>query len=476
MSVPYGLALLLTLSICFLMLPDAHASRLVTYPGAAGVEKSSDYSVKIDGKSLFVYLAQTLRGGPASFAYFDFSGKVHVEITPADPVNSVTIRPLSQQVKPRLKEGVISFYLSNPCNLTIELNGSIDHPLHLFANPLQTDIPNSSDPNLIYYGPGVHDIGILRMTSGQTLYLAGGAVVRGIIMPEEKPTVEKDWSGVKNYQNLIEANNAHDIAIKGRGVLDLSGLPWHARNAFEFRNCDDVTVEGIIIVDAPCWVVGMFGSCNVRVRNIKEICRRENSDGVDVCNSRNVLVENCFLRNNDDEICVKTTSPPPAQESKNIRVRNCVVWNERARGLGITSETRANIENVIFEDCDIIHDFSQGGDCAALAILVSDSGTISNIRFENIRIEDVSNTLFDGWIGEDFWGHDKTRGHVNGVLLKNITADGAVIPAIKISGYDETHLFQNVTFDDVKVNGRRITDMKDGHMECNPFAREIMVE
>ncbi len=476
MSVTYVVASLFVLNLCLFAMSASQASNLMTYPGPPGEPKSSDYSVKIDGKSLFVYVAQALRGGPASFAYFDFSGKVNVEITPVNPLTSVTIRPLSLGIKATLKSGAIRFDLSHPCNLTIELNGSIDHPLHLFANPLQTDIPNPDDPNVIYYGPGVHELGILRMHSGQTLYLSGGAVVKAILMPDEKPTVEKDWSGVKNYRNLIEAENAKNVSIKGRGVLDMSGLPWHARNAFVFRNCDHVTMEGIIIVDAPCWVAGMFGSRDITIRNIKEICRRENSDGVDICNSQNVLVENSFLRNNDDEICVKTTSPPPAQESKNIVVRNCVVWNERARGLGITSETRANITNVLFEDCDIIHDFSQGGDCASLAILVSDSGTISNIRFENIRIEDVSNTLFDGWIGEDFWGHDKTRGHVNGVLLKNITANGAVVPAMKISGFDDTHLFQNVTLDNVKVNGRRNTNMKDGLMKCNPFAREITVK
>ncbi len=476
MSFTYCLAPLLVLCLFVLALPDAHASSIVTYPGPPGIAKSADYTVKVNGNPLFVYMAQTLRGGPASFAYFDFSGIANVEIIPAAPMNSVTIRPLSLAIKPILKDGSIHFDLAHPCNLTIELNDSIDRPLHLFANPLQTDIPNPEDPKVIFYGPGVHELGILRMHSGQTLYLSGGAVVKAILMPDEKPTVEKDWSGVKNYRNLIEAENAKNVSIMGRGVLDMSGLPWHARNAFVFRNCDHVTMDGIIIMDAPCWVAGMFGSRDITIRNIKEICRRENSDGVDICNSQNVLVENSFLRNNDDEICVKTTSPPPAQESKDIVVRNCVIWNERARGLGITSETRANISNVLFENCDIIHDFSNGGDCASLAILVSDSGTISNIRFENILIEDVSNTLFDGWIGEDFWGHDKMRGHVNGVLLKNITANGAVFPAIKISGFDDTHLFQNVTFDNVKVNGRRITDIKGEHMECNPFAREIMVK
>ena len=103
----------------------------------------------------------------------------------------------------------------------------------------------------------------------------------------------------------------------------------------------------------------MFNARDIRIDNIKQICRRENSDGIDICNSRDVTVTGCFMRNNDDEICVKCTQPWPAQISKNIVVEGCVIWNERARGLGITSETRRDIEDVVFKNCDIIHDFSK---------------------------------------------------------------------------------------------------------------------
>jgi hypothetical protein len=231
----------------------------------------------------------------------------------------------------------------------------------------------------------------------------------------------------------------------------------------------------VIILDAPAWVVAMFGCKDVTVRNVKQICRRENSDGVDVCNTQNALVEDCFLRNNDDEVCVKTTSPAPAQESKNVVVRRCVVWNERARGLGITSETRRDISNVLFQDCDIIHDFSGGGDCASLAILVSDSGTMSNVRFEDIRVEDCHNALANCWIGADMWGHDKQRGHVKGVLFKNITATGKPAPASRLTGCDAAHLIEDVTFENLRINDRPVTSLQDGRISVNQFVKDVKV-
>jgi polygalacturonase len=160
-------------------------------------------------------------------------------------------------------------------------------------------------------------------------------------------------------------------------------------------------------------------------------------------------------------------------ESKNIVVRRCVVWNDRARGLGITSETRANISNVLFKDCDIIHDFSSGGDCAALAILVSDSGTMSDIRFVDIRCEDVRNTLINCWIGADMWGHDQTRGRIKGAVFQDIQVVGKTFPVSKLTGFDETHLIEDVTIERLRIQGNLIGDAEAGKFKVNPQVRNL---
>ena len=313
------------------------------------------------------------------------------------------------------------------------------------------------------------------LKSGQTVYLAGGAILRAKIPPDEKPVQEKNWRGNKVWAALIETGGAKDVKVRGRGILDMGPLPWHARTAMRFGGSTDILVEGIVILDAPAWVVAMHNSKNVVVRNVKQICARENSDGIDICNSQDVLVEDCFLRNNDDEVCVKTISSPPAMESKNIVVRRCVVWNDRARGLGITSETRANISNVLFKDCDIIHDFSSGGECSALAVLVSDSGTMSDIRFENIRVEDSRNTLVNCWIGADMWGHDKTRGHIKGVTFKDILVTGKTVPVMKLNGCDDKHLIDDVRIENVRIQGSPIRSAETAKLQTNAYVRGLAI-
>ena len=451
----------------------ASIAQMVAAPAPPDIAPSADYTVAVGGHPIFVGTAAVRNSPPVSFASFDFAGSAGITVVSATDVQSVAVLPASFGIKPVVDGRTILFTITQPRNLTIEVNGSSVKPLHLFANPLETNRPSPADPHVTYFGPGIHELATLRLHDGAILYLAAGAVVRAIIPPGEKPANARDWAGVPNYQNFIEADGVKNITICGRGIFDLSKLPWHARTAFVLAHISNLNIEGITIIGAPGWDIALFGSSNIHIRNIKEICALENSDGIDICNSQNVMIEDCFLRNNDDEICVKTTAPPPAQPSRNIVVRNCVVWNDRARGLGITDETRRDIDNVLFRNCDIIHDFSTSGDCAALAVILSDSGTVSNIRFEDIRVEDVKTRLIECTIEKDMWGHDAQRGHVKNLTFKNITATGAVFPKSFFAGYDGSHLIENVTFDHLVINGKTIENPAQGNFSTNPFVRNV---
>lgn len=447
-------------------------AEVAAYPEPQGVARSADYAVTAGGKPIFISTVETLRGGPASYGGFDCSGPVEVEVRATRPVSAARLLPLSYGITPRVDGSVIRFTIDRPGrNLTLELNGAIDRPLHLFANPMETNAPRPGDPGVVYFGPGVHEVTTMTLRSGQTLYLAGGAVLRAVIGPGERPTRERDWSGVKNWRTFLSVRG-QGIAIRGRGVIDFSALPWHARSGVVIEGSQGVAVEGITILDAPAWAVSMWGSREIRIDNIKQICRRENSDGIDVCNSQNVRVSGCFMRNNDDEICVKCTMGAPAQISKDIRVEGCVIWNERARGLGITSETRRDIEDVVFQNCDIIHDFSHGGDCAALAILVSDSGTMRRIRFEDIRVHDAR-VLVRCWVGQDMWGHDAQRGAVEVVIFKDIKVMGELAPRGDLIGFGPANLIRDVTFQNLVIRGQAVGSLAEAGLKANEFVKEV---
>lgn len=438
------------------------------YPAPAGEPASADYSVAVEGQPVFVYSAQVLNAGPASFAYFDFSGSVRVEIKPAAAVKSVVVRPLACGIVPAVKDGVISFSLSVPSNLSIEVNGA-DKPLLLFANPPEVNPPKKDDPNVLYFGPGIHEVSTMpAFGSGKTIYIAGGAVVRAKLGATEKPIVEHGWAGNPVYENLWTFKKADKVSIRGRGILDCSALPWQSKSPVVLAGCTNVLAEGIIIKDAPSWCIPQFNCKQVHLDSLKMIAHRQNSDGINIVNSQDVLVERCFLRTNDDNICVKTFVGQPA--AKNIRVKDCVIWNDRNFGIGITYETRSDISDVLFSNCDMIHDWG----VASLVVYVADSGTVSDVRFEKIRLEDTRHQLIKLWIGKDFFGKDAQRGHIRGVSFSDIAVAGPLAPS-ELTGFDPSHLIENVSVEHLVVDGVPVGNAEAGKLRANEHVRNLRV-
>ena len=170
-----GLAALLLLA-CLSAAVLAAENKLVVYPAPAGEKPSGDYTLEVNGQPVFVYTANTLLGGPASFAYFDFSGTVNVKATATRKVDKAVVRPSSYGIAPAVDGNAVSFALTQPRNLSLELNGGFERPLLLFANPLEVDPPKPDDPSVLYFGPGVHEIGTTKIESNKTVYIAGGAI------------------------------------------------------------------------------------------------------------------------------------------------------------------------------------------------------------------------------------------------------------------------------------------------------------
>jgi polygalacturonase len=67
-----------------------------------------------------------------------------------------------------------------------------------------------------------------------------------------------------------------------------------------------------------------------------------------------VLIENCFIGIDDDLVVVKADKGQGS--SQNITVKNNILWNPVAHALSIGAEIREPVDNVLFTDCDIIHD------------------------------------------------------------------------------------------------------------------------
>lgn len=453
------------------------------YPAPDGEPASADYTVEANGQPVFVYQAKVrqeiakppgsiwthdvgCKAEVASLSYFDFEGKVDVAVRPTRPFKAATIHPLSFGIKPAIEGATIRFSLDRPRKLTILLDGSDKQALHLFANGLETDAPKPGDPNVLYFGPGVHKIGSTRVGSGQQVYIAGGAVVRGQILPDDKPQVSKR-TGLKHYSGaILHLDKVAGVRIGGRGILDGSDMPHAARSLILVAGSQDVTIEDIILRDSPNWNVCIAGSERVVARDLKLVSGRLNSDGINPVNSRKVEIRDCFIRNHDDSIAVKATRPEG--DCADILAEGCIIWNDWGYALGITYETRAPIHDVTFRNCDVLTALF-----APLGVYMVDAATVSDITFEDIRIEATRDKLLRIAIGHDMWATDPQRGHIRGVRFRNVAFTGGTTPRSEIAGFDATHLVEDVTFEGLTIGGKRITTPADGRFAINPYTKGI---
>jgi len=385
-----------------------------------------------------------------AFASFDLRGSTSVVVTCSSAVASAKVLPASAGITPVIKGNTVSLDVTGPGKLVLEVNGDVTRSLNIFANPWENHPPKAGDPNVLYFGPGIHEVDCIKVTSGQTVYIADGAILR------ERPA----GSGPAAF--LLTGSN---IRLCGRGIIDGSLCPAHSRHLVLGTGCSDLHIEGVILRDSSSWTLPIRKSDRVTVRNVKIFGYRGNSDGIDLCNCRDVFVTDCFVRTWDDLIVVKSDKGEGKVE--HVLVTKCVLWNELAHALSIGAELRDDIDDVRFADCDVIHDKGREW---TLRIFHCDSAHVWNIRFENIRVAE-SRRLISLWIGATVWSREPERGHIHDVTFRNIRVESGTAQ-VESKGYDATHLVDGVTFDHVMLPGRPL-GLED--IQQNAFSQNITV-
>lgn len=428
--------------ICGLLLlaPPAIADELVLYNPPPGIDAANDFELEVNGKKVFVYNSRA-----AAFASFSFSGTVTIKVIIAGPVYNYDIRPLSRQIKSSLYRSEISFTLDKPDNLSIEINKNIKRPLFIFANPLETVIPDKKSPNTIYYEAGkVHTPGKVMVKSNQVVYIEGGAVVRGSFLTDK----------------------GKDIKFIGRGIIDNHFYERGEARPIEINQCNGVLVEGIILMESKSWSCGSFASQNVTYRNMKVVSANDWDDGIDIVGSQNILVENCFIFSKDDCVAIKAgidyfNGANSQLNVYNVTVQNSTFWNGVwGNALEIGFETRADtIQQIVFKNCDIIHVEGPEG---TFTIHNGDRAVIKNVLYEDIRVEDSRGYLIDFKILDSRYTKDKQKGYIRDIYFKNIQVEGDIFPTSVIMGFNEKHTINNITLDNVRIHGRKVTSTYNG--------------
>ena len=242
-------------------------------------------------------------------------------------------------------------------------------------------------------------------------------------------------------------------------------------NCVQIINCKNVKVQDLTVLDSCNWSMQLMGCDNVSIDNYHAIGYRSNSDGLDVCGSRNVRVTNSFTRVWDDSLVVKAFDTGNVE---NIVFENCVLWNDFARPIEVGVELRAEkVHDVHFDNIDIIN--SPTG-YPVLGIHHGDRAEVYDISFENINIEDAPGAqIFDIRITDSVWNTDSTKCDIHDVLFKNINVyknDISLSPP-RIHGFDEKSSVKNVVIDNVRVDKMAVRNSDELKLITNEFVENV---
>ncbi|MEU0386252.1 putative Ig domain-containing protein [Streptomyces chartreusis] len=432
----------------------ASTNKLVVYPIPSGVPTNSSYSVKArtpggEWQTVPVYRARAKQidantgSGPvfnSSVATFDFKGTVEVAVTSSKgTIGTARIRPLSYDTPFTVDGATVTFTLTEPRNLSIEIDGDLFNNLQLHANPIESNAPDPDDPDVIYFGPGLHKTtdNVVKVPSGKTLYLAGGAVLT----------------------SRVEFHEVENARIIGRGVL------YNTVNGILVEYAKNIEIDGIMVLNPSSgYSVTVGQSKQVTVRNLHSYSHGQWGDGIDVFSSEDVLIDGVWMRNSDDCIAIYAHRWDYYGDCRNITVRNSTLWADVAHPINVgthgNTDKPETIENLVFSDIDVLdHREPQMDYQGCIALNPGDSNLLRNVRAQDIRVEDfrwgqlinmrvMFNKSYNTSVG---------RG-IDGVYIRNMTYTGThANPSIMV-GYDADHAIKNVTFQNLVINGKAIAN------------------
>ncbi|WP_448700587.1 glycosyl hydrolase family 28 protein [Mucilaginibacter sp. AW1-3] len=394
-----------------------------------------------------------------SFAYFDCSENVEISVTvPSGNLNSVKVRPLSSGIKPVVKGNTITFVTRAGQNVSVEVNGNIFQNLQVFANTIEKDPPSIQDTSVIYFGPGIHQVGRMQVASGKTIYMAGGSVVVGSFAMDHVKNVRISGRGILTQ---YDAETPTTTAIKNPRQR------MGRNDGISVVYSENVQIEGLIVL--PRKYTALIGqSARVKISDLRSFSSEGNADGIDIFSSKDVTLDHLFMRNSDDCIAIYGHRWRYYGNTQNINILNSTLWADVAHPIliGTHGDTQRpdTLSDMKFNNIDILDQQENQMDYqGCMSLNAGDSNLIQAVTFNDIRVEDIrKGQLFNLRVMFNRKYNTSAGAGIKDILFKNVTYSGRNAPLSVISGYDERRNISNVVFENLQINGKLISDKMDG--------------
>ena len=288
----------------------------------------------------------------------------------------------------------------------------------------------------VIVGKGVHPCRTLYMKSGVELHLEVGAVILGGTKPEDYDDA-MPLDQIYTYSNAVPATvtrkafifaqEAHGIAITGKGVIDNSGTAFFDHRTWAkpthllrprtviFLRCRDIRFEDVTFKDSPLWTMWLRFCENITVSRIRieDEQRMSNSDGIDFDGCRHVRVGDSYFKTGDDCVVLRAIRDERRRDvpvvTEDVVVSNCY-FNTPCQGVRIGCPSDDTIRNAVFRNIEFDGNNAIGSQQPRRYLTMGDNGYLKteNILFENWTVRSGGHPLQlfvgDGIVLRDF-GH-----------------------------------------------------------------------
>ncbi len=463
---------------------------------------------------------------------------------PAGPISKAAVKPARNVDNWEVINGDVYITMSNPALVAVDIDGQLDdmvgprakssgwesdvfpyntkekgaHSVSIFANPFIEDKPDPNDDrvyvveagkkipdnieqldwDILYFEPGIHKTSvdangqdrlwkpedIIPLFDNKSYYIPGNAIVYG------------------NFNDKRTDGQSTNVRIYGHGTISGKKIRHHKawpgdmpchhtwQCPLYVSDAENCHYQGITVEDPAMHTFKMTSDLNNgyppnTIKWCKEIAWRSNSDALTI--GGNVLVEDCFLRTQDDGLYIGGAHT----------LRRIVFWHD-ANGCSLRGDyiaRRYDEDNasyipklIVHEDIDHIYErgifiTDDNKELFACIELVNDyfkpatyiapgvKNTAQMLRFRNVKVSDPNPTR--GLFSISNWS---STDDLAGIRFENMEYSGEQAFGWKKQGFlgGPNSAIRNFVFDNVIMSGEKL-DQKymDENFKTNEYVFDL---
>ncbi|MDD4604114.1 MAG: glycosyl hydrolase family 28 protein [Bacteroidales bacterium] len=295
-------------------------------------------------------------------------------------------------------------------------------------------IHDNGGGTLVFY-VGRYVTGSIHLKSDVAIKLEEGAILVGSLNP-------LDYETVNGTTAMILAEEEHDIAITGKGVIDGRGFqvannlvaliqkgvvkdplkydrPRESIRPMNiyFHKCTHILIQDITLKDPGSWNQTYNQCKNLIVENILVDSKSYwNNDGIDIVDCDSVSITNSCFDAADDGICLK--SHDAGAVCSNIVIRGNRIRTS-ANGIKFGTASYGGFRHVRIIG-NVVYDTYR----SAITFAAVDGGFVEDVVVDSLRSINTGNVIFLR-IGERRAGR---KGRMNNISISNVYAQ---VPSTK---------------------------------------------